>query len=128
MVALYPPGEFISGVKRPITINWKPLLLRVFSISKPNKGADERTRTADLLITSEPMGVAWVCTKLQIPHSYGVFSTPGCCVLHCIALPVVSEWCQVFVDNVGPVPLCARCTRRAVGAWRSPARWNLSCR
>jgi hypothetical protein len=34
-------------------MNWEPLLFRVFGISKPNKRADERTRTADLLITSE---------------------------------------------------------------------------
>jgi hypothetical protein len=32
------------------------------------KRADERTRTAHLLITSEPMGVAGVCTGLQITH------------------------------------------------------------
>jgi hypothetical protein len=30
--------------------------------------ADERTRTADLLITSDRSGVAGVCTGLQIPH------------------------------------------------------------
>src|SRR5215208_2895190 len=30
--------------------------------------ADERTRTADLLITSDHSGVAGVCTGLQIPH------------------------------------------------------------
>ncbi len=33
-----------------------------------NKRADERTRTADLLITSEPIGVAGACTGLQNPH------------------------------------------------------------
>ena len=32
------------------------------------KRADERTRTADLLITSDRSGVAGVCTRLQIPH------------------------------------------------------------
>jgi hypothetical protein len=62
--------------------------------SKPKKRADERTRTADLLITSEPSGVAEVCTGMQIPHIYAAFSSLGCPVLHCIALPVVSEWCQ----------------------------------
>jgi hypothetical protein len=31
-------------------------------------GADERTRTADLLITSDRSGVAGVCRGLQIPH------------------------------------------------------------
>ena len=30
--------------------------------------ADERTRTADLLIMSERSGVAGVCTRLQIPY------------------------------------------------------------
>jgi hypothetical protein len=30
--------------------------------------ADERTRTADLLITSDNSGVAEVCTGLQIPQ------------------------------------------------------------
>jgi hypothetical protein len=30
--------------------------------------ADERTRTADLLITSDHSGVAGVCRGLQIPH------------------------------------------------------------
>ena len=30
--------------------------------------ADERTRTADLLITSDASGVAGVCMSLQIPH------------------------------------------------------------
>ena len=32
------------------------------------KRADERTRTADLLIRSEPISVAGGCTGLQIPH------------------------------------------------------------
>jgi hypothetical protein len=32
------------------------------------KRADERTRTADLLITSDNSGVAGVCTGLQNPH------------------------------------------------------------
>jgi hypothetical protein len=31
--------------------------------------ADERTRTAFLLITSDNLGVAGVCTSLQIPHA-----------------------------------------------------------
>src|SRR5215203_4471747 len=33
-----------------------------------NQRADERTRTADLLITSDRSGVAGVCRGLQIPH------------------------------------------------------------
>ena len=56
--------------------------------------ADERTRTADLLITSDNSGVAGVCTRLQIPHIQAVSSSPVCPALHRIALPVVSEWCQ----------------------------------
>ena len=36
--------------------------------SKENKRADERTRTADLLIASDRSGVAGVCRDLQIPH------------------------------------------------------------
>jgi hypothetical protein len=39
-------------------------LLQIASLDR----ADERTRTADLLITSDPSGVAGVCTGLQIPH------------------------------------------------------------
>jgi len=40
--------------------------LRVLQVIKR---ADERTRTADLLITSDYSGVAGACTDLQIPHS-----------------------------------------------------------
>ena len=32
-------------------INWEPLLFRVFRLGKPKQKADERTRTAHLLIT-----------------------------------------------------------------------------
>src|SRR5918911_3414510 len=56
--------------------------------------ADERTRTADLLITSDHSGVAGVCTGLQIPHIWAVFSSVACTVLHRIGLWVVSEWYQ----------------------------------
>src|SRR5215217_3027458 len=56
--------------------------------------ADERTRTADLLITSDPSGVAGVCTGLQIPHIQRGFLSLPCCVLHRIAFPVVSAWYQ----------------------------------
>ena len=34
-------------------MNWEPFLFRLFRLGKPKKRADERTRTADLLITSE---------------------------------------------------------------------------
>ena len=63
-------------------------------VLQAKKRADERTRTADLLITSDPSRVAGGCTGLQIPHFYGGFLSAGCCVLHGIALPVVSEWYQ----------------------------------
>ncbi len=62
------------------------------------KRADERTRTADLLITSDNSCVAGVCTSLQIPHIQGVSSSLACCVLHRIAFPVVSEWCQMVSE------------------------------
>jgi hypothetical protein len=52
--------------------------------------ADERTRTADLLITSDRSCVTGVCSGLQMPHIYAAFSSPACPVLHRIALPVVS--------------------------------------
>jgi hypothetical protein len=34
---------------------------------------------------------------LQNPLIYVGISSPACCVLHGIAFPVVSEWCQVGV-------------------------------
>jgi hypothetical protein len=37
---------------------------------------------------------------LQIPHIQGVFSTPGCRVLHRIVFAVVSEWYQEAVGQV----------------------------
>jgi hypothetical protein len=42
------------------------------------KRADERTQTADLLITSDNSRVAGVCRGLQMPHIYAAFSAPGC--------------------------------------------------
>jgi hypothetical protein len=36
---------------------------------RAKKRADERTRTADLLITSETKGVSEHCTRLQNPHT-----------------------------------------------------------
>jgi hypothetical protein len=35
-----------------------------------------------------------------MPHSQAAFSAPGCRVLHRIALPVVSKWCQPAVVTV----------------------------
>ena len=73
-----------------------PLNLLTFHLQiKATQRADERTRTADLLITSEQLGVAGRCTGLQIPHRYAVLSSADCCELHHIALPVVSKWCQL---------------------------------
>jgi hypothetical protein len=46
-------------------------VLKIVPFSKDlqaKKRADERTRTADLLITSVRSGVAGRCTGLQIPH------------------------------------------------------------
>src|SRR5215213_7851285 len=62
--------------------------------------ADERTRTAHLLITSDNSDVAGVCSGLPFPHFQAVFSAPGCRVLHSIALPVVSEYCQYHPSPV----------------------------
>ena len=42
--------------------------LRVSTASAKKNLVGERTRTADLLITSDPSGVAGVCRGLQIPH------------------------------------------------------------
>jgi hypothetical protein len=58
------------------------------------KRADERTRTAFLLITSDNSRVAGGCTGLQGPHILTILSSLPCCVLHRIAFPVVSKWCQ----------------------------------
>jgi len=46
----------------------KPLWAAKFYLQIDEKKTDERTRTADLLITSEPSGVAGTCRGLQIPH------------------------------------------------------------
>ena len=43
-------------------------VIDVFRIPIREKGTDERTRTADLLIASDPSGVAGGCRGLQIPH------------------------------------------------------------
>ena len=52
--------------------------------SAQKKRADERTRTADLLITSVRSVVAECCRILQIPHGQRV--TGPCIVHHCRAL------------------------------------------
>jgi hypothetical protein len=67
----------------------------------PSKGSprepDERTRTADLPITSDNSGVAGVCLELQFLHRLGDFLALAYPVLHRIAFAVVSEWCCVNV-------------------------------
>jgi hypothetical protein len=47
--------------------------------------ADERTRTADLLITSVRSVVAEGCTGLQIPHRWWDFFSLDCTVLQGVA-------------------------------------------
>ncbi len=53
---------------------------------------------------------------LQIPHTQAAFLSLPCPVLHRIALPVVSEWCQTYVDRASPVPLQARGATRVFSA------------
>ena len=53
-----------TAAKAP-SIVWALLLFVGFA---GKKRADERTRTADLLITSDHSGVAGGCTGMQIPH------------------------------------------------------------
>jgi hypothetical protein len=50
--------------EKAILRNQRDVLLQF----QQNLGADERTRTADLLITSDQSGVAEACTGMQIPH------------------------------------------------------------
>jgi hypothetical protein len=58
------------------------LFLRVL---QAKKGADERTRTADLLITSVRSWVAEHCRRLQIPHRQRVLCSLPCLGLQGIA-------------------------------------------
>jgi hypothetical protein len=55
-------------VSPPVKITVSVLSVIVASAYAEKRGADERTRTAFLLITSDNSGVAGVCTGLQIPH------------------------------------------------------------
>jgi hypothetical protein len=80
--ALYPPEEFVSGIKGPLMSKWEPFSFRVFRLGKPI----QESRRADsnrlpLLITSVRSGVAERCRGLQIPHKQRVF-----CSLHCSPL------------------------------------------
>ena len=55
-------------VSIPVKITVSVLLVIVASAYAEKRGADERTRTALLLITSDHSGVAGDCTSLQISH------------------------------------------------------------
>jgi ABC-type Fe3+ transport system permease subunit len=57
--------------------------------------SDEQTRTADL-ISLRVMHQTWqgFCTSLQVSYRKAAILASACPVLHRIAFPVVSEWCQ----------------------------------
>jgi hypothetical protein len=57
-----------------------------------------------------------MCRGLQMPQILRGFLSLPCCVLHRIALPVVSEWYQESVDYTLPVPLHIRSTARTFSA------------
>ena len=62
------PHPHLGDVGKPL-VDHQGLLYSAFSAYLwAIKRADERTRTADLLITSDRSGVAGLCTRLQIPH------------------------------------------------------------
>jgi len=52
---------------------------------------------------------------LPIPHFYSVFFSLICPVLHRIAFPVVSEWCQKQVNDTSLPPLQVRLGKRSLG-------------
>ena len=57
-----------SGIKKPFIDRPRLSQINYSAYLSGLKRADERTRTADLLITSERSGVAGVCSGLQFPH------------------------------------------------------------
>jgi hypothetical protein len=64
----------------------KPWCTSAFHLQiETNKRADERTRTADLLITSARSVVAGRCIALQIPHKQRVSCSLDCSLLQRIA-------------------------------------------
>ena len=73
--AITPPFKRVSVSladcgKVALALAPRPLYVPEFYLQNARKKrADERTRTADLLITSDPSGVAGGCTGLQIQHS-----------------------------------------------------------
>src|SRR5215207_359731 len=62
--------------------------------------------------------------RLQIPHIQAGFISLPCPVLHRIAFPVVSEWCQQVVDYAVSVPLCSA----SESEWGGPTRNRSSSR
>src|SRR5918995_1579247 len=52
------------------------------------------------------------------------FFSPAYHVLHRIAFPVVSKWCQEAVDYTSPVPLCSA----SESEWEGPTRNRSSSR
>jgi hypothetical protein len=69
--------------------------LRVLQVKK---GAEERTRTADLLIRSVRLGVARRCRGLHFPHRKGGFCSLDCPPLQGIAsgLGSIGVWTREF--------------------------------
>jgi hypothetical protein len=70
----------------PITRYEYQRLFAFYAFCRKKKKADERTRTADLLITSVRSGVSGRCRGLQIPHRKRVF-----CSLHCSPLQGIAS-------------------------------------
>ena len=56
------------NTRKSLDVMPRPYLVWRIWLSKPNRESHERTRTALLLITSDPSGVAGACTGLQISH------------------------------------------------------------
>jgi hypothetical protein len=106
-VADFSPTKVARGVdllllyccQSPITRAAGSRLFVVFAGKKESRRADS---TADLLTTSDRSGVAGSCRRLQNPHSQAASSATACPVLHRIALPVVSEWCQKSLGYTSP--------------------------
>jgi hypothetical protein len=71
-----------------------PRCLSASAKSTESRRAD--SNRLPLLTTSDASGVAGVCTALDNPLDIGAFLALGCPVLHCIAFPLVSEWCQTM--------------------------------
>jgi hypothetical protein len=57
-----------------------------------------------------------------MPHTYAGFFSLPCCVLHRIALAVVSEWCQKFVDYTSLIPVRSASESERGGPARNRSR------